>query len=121
MLPWRKMSRNIRPYAIHLRSRRSRRSLTSIGIRDHRDALAMYFRWVRQRYYIAQGNMEPELPLPAESVAATCDVLDGHRGHDVAAPVGVQFDTERLSVELMGVGASFDDEPSYPGELDLLG
>ncbi|EDU41135.1 predicted protein [Pyrenophora tritici-repentis Pt-1C-BFP] len=108
-----------RPYAIQLRSRRS---LTSIGIRNHRDALAVYFRWIRQRYYIAQTNTEHELVLPAaESVAATCDVADGHDSHDPAATVGIQFDTERINVELLGISVSPDDDVPYPNELDLLG
>ena len=65
--------------------------------------------------------MEHELASPAVSVAATSDELDGHHSHDLAAPVGVQLDTARLSVDLLGVGASFDDEVPYPGELDILG
>ena len=57
----------------------------------------------------------------AVSVAATCDVLDVHDGHDPAAPVEMQLDTERLSIELLGVGASFDNEAPHPTEFDILG
>jgi len=66
--------------------------------------------------------MEHELALPvAVSVAATCDALDVHDGHGPVAPVEMQLGTERLSVELLGVGASFDDEVPYPTEFDVLG
>ena len=57
----------------------------------------------------------------AVSVAATCDALDVHDGHDPAAPMEMQLDTQRLSVELLGVGTRFDDEVPYPTELDILG
>ncbi|KAF1831754.1 hypothetical protein BDW02DRAFT_571730, partial [Decorospora gaudefroyi] len=85
----------------------SRRSLASIGIPNHRDALAVYFRWVRQRYYRAQSVMGPDL--------GPSSTYNGDHEREM------QFDAERLSVDLMGVGMGFEGVglSGYPGEVVL--
>jgi hypothetical protein len=90
-----------------------RRSLASIGIPNHRDALAVYFRWVRQRYYRATGLMRYEA---ASSMRST----DGFEVYEGAT--AMQFDGERLRVDLLGVGARCENEivgAAYPGEIVL--
>ena len=104
--------------------RPSRRSLASIGIPDHRDVLAVYMRWVRQRYYRAQDVMRQEA---APVVASTPDSCDGEADEeqDVTAPQSsLQFDAERLGVDLLGTGSRFETEGSvygYPAEIDVVG
>jgi len=109
------------PYAVKLPFRRS---LASIGIPSHRDALAVYFHWVRQRYYRAQDVMGDELASSVRSAAGSCDAsrMDDY---DLAEPRSrVQSDTERFRVDLLSVGAGFEGETgvlAYPGEIDVRG
>ena len=90
-----------------------RRSLAFIGIPNHCDALAVYFRWVRQRYYRANGLMRYE----AASSTRSTDEFEVYEGATV-----MQFDGERLRVDLLGVGARCENEMvgvAYPGEIVL--
>ena len=110
------------PYAVKLPSRRS---LASIGIPNHRDALAVYFRWVRQRYYRAEGVMRADLASSVESVASSSDASSGDDESDFAQPrTRFQRDTKMLSIDLLSIGAKFEDEGialAYPGEIDVRG
>ncbi|KAL1801674.1 hypothetical protein ACET3X_002016 [Alternaria dauci] len=116
------MSRNAHLYAVKLTSRRS---LVSIGIPNHRDVLAVYFHWVRQRYYRAHNVMRDELAPSVKSVASSCDVSDGDDECDFATPcVRFQRDTETPGIDLLNIGAEFEDEAiafPYPGEIDVRG
>jgi len=109
------------PYAVKLPFRRS---LASIGIPSHRDALAVYFHWVRQRYYRAQDVVGDELASSVRSVVGSCDVsrMDDY---DLAETRSrVQSDTERFRVDLLSIGAGLEGEAvalAYPGEIDVRG
>jgi hypothetical protein len=102
----------------------SRRSLAHIGIPNHRDALAIYFRWVRQRYYRAHVVMGYEAAPSAESIGTSYPVLDAYDEQDFAtSAMDIHFDTERLRVDLLGMGAMFDGAVvglAYPCEIVLV-
>lgn len=110
------------PYAVKLPFRRS---LACIGIPNHRDALAVYFHWVRQRYYRAQDVMGDELASSVRSVASSCDASSRMDDYDLAEPrLRVQSDTERFRVDLLSIGAGFEGDAvalAYPGEIDVRG
>jgi hypothetical protein len=101
----------------------SRRSLAHIGIPNHRDALAVYFRWVRQRYYRAHAVMEYEAAPSAVSTDISYSVLDVYDERDfVTSAMDIQFDAERLRVDLLSVGAMFEGAAvgtAYPCEIVL--
>jgi hypothetical protein len=111
------------PYAVKLPSRNP---LASIGIPNHRDALAVYFRWVRQRYYGAHNLMADELASSVESVASLSDAssrVDDERDF-TRTRLRVQRDTERFRVDLLSIGANFEGEAvalAYPREIDVRG
>ncbi|KAF2830326.1 hypothetical protein CC86DRAFT_367111 [Ophiobolus disseminans] len=95
-----------------------RTSLRCIGIPDAHDALAVYFRWVRQaRYYRADAAMGPE---GTSSVAA----LHGEQQLPLApvARARVVVDGASLSRDLTCVGAWAEAGrmEGYPLELDIL-
>jgi len=102
-----------------------RRSLASIGIPSHRDALAVYFHWVRQRYYRAQDVMGDELASSVRSVVGSCDASSRMDDYDLTEPRSrVQSDTERFRVDLLSIGAGFEGEAvalSYPTGIDVRG
>ena len=110
------------PYAVKLPFRRS---LASIGIPSHRDALAVYFHWVRQRYYRAQDVMGDELASSVRSVAGSCETSSRMDDYDHAEPRSrFQSDTERFRIDLLSIGAGFEGEDgvlAYPGEIDVRG
>lgn len=95
----------------------SRSSLACIGIPDHRDLLAIYFRWVRQRYYRAHAEMGPKLASSARSTSASSEQ------REVLSPVvEMHFDMARLVEDVFGVGARFEGEATrYAREIDVLG
>jgi hypothetical protein len=101
----------------------SRRSLAHIGIPNHRDALAVYFRWVRQRYYRAHTVMAFEVAPSAASTCTSYPALDAHDERDFAtSAVDIQFDAERLRVDLLGVGGMSEGVAvglAYPCEIVL--
>ncbi|CAO2655516.1 Nn.00g043190.m01.CDS01 [Neocucurbitaria sp. VM-36] len=107
-------ARLARPFGVKLPSRSS---LAAIGIPDHRDALAIYFRWVRQRYYRAHALMGPEL---ADSV---CPASESNELHASLSPaLGMPFDMNRLAVDVSCVGARFEGEAlKYAREIDVVG
>ncbi len=81
-----------------------RRSLAHIGVPDHRDALAIYLRWVRQRYYLAKAKKNHNLPQGL----STCSK--------------VQFDMARISNDVFGAVGGFEaDLMPYASEIDLVG
>lgn len=110
------------PYAVKLPFRRS---IASIGIPSHRDALAVYFHWVRQRYYRAQDVMGGELASSVRSVATSSDASSRTDDYDLAEPRSrIQSDTVRFRVDLLSIGACFEGEAvalAYPGEIDVRG
>jgi hypothetical protein len=84
----------------------SRRSLVHIGIPNHRDALAVYFRWVRQRYYRAHAVTAYKGAPTASSTDIPYPVLDEQ---DFAtSAMDIEFDAESMRVDLLGVGAMFE-------------
>jgi len=109
------------PYAVKLPFRRS---LASIGIPSHRDALAVYFHWVRQRYYRAQDVMGDELASSVRSVVGSCDA-SGVDDYDLAEPRSrVQSDTERFEIDTLNIGAGFEGDAvalAYPTDIDVRG
>lgn len=102
-----------RPFGVKLPSRSS---LAAIGIPDHRDALAIYLQWVRQRYYRAHVLSGPEL---ADSV---CSVSSDELHEPLEPASSVQFDMDRVVVDVYGIGARFEGEALiYAREIDLVG
>ncbi|KNG49860.1 hypothetical protein DDE82_001594 [Stemphylium lycopersici] len=115
------MSRNVPRCTV---KRPSRRSLASLGIPDHRDVLTVYIHWARQRYYRAQDVMRQD----ATSVVASPHESGGAEPDEeqdaTASPPSLHFDAERLGVDLLGTGSSFETEGSeygYPAEIDVVG
>ncbi|CBX91511.1 predicted protein [Plenodomus lingam JN3] len=69
-----------------------RRSLGRHGIPPHRDALAVYIHWARQRYYIARGHSGTHVPHGvAAGTAAVTHVYDEGRSMNDLRGVGAQF------------------------------
>jgi hypothetical protein len=101
-----------------------RRSLTYTGIPNHRDALAVYFRWVRRSSYRAHPTMWHDAASSAVSVIVYPE-LDAYDGQDFStAAIDISFDAERLRVDLLGVGERFGDEGmglAYPCQIDING
>lgn len=81
-----------------------RRSLAHIGVPDHRDALAIYLRWVRQRYYFTKVEKKQNLP------------------QELSPCSKVQFDMARISNDVFGAVGGFEAElMPYASEIDLVG
>ncbi|USP81791.1 hypothetical protein yc1106_09065 [Curvularia clavata] len=108
----------------------SHHALATSGIPDHRDVLAIYFRWVRQRYFqFHEGMMQQDGPSSAASTRNSDDALDALNeihGLDSGAPLAnLSFDAQRLSTDLLEMGAGFGGNdalmPGYPSELELIG
>ncbi|KAH7384700.1 hypothetical protein BKA66DRAFT_441261 [Pyrenochaeta sp. MPI-SDFR-AT-0127] len=111
------MSRNTHRYAVKLPSRRS---LGSIGIPDHHDALAIYFHWVRQRYYRAHAEMKPAHSSSSSSTHSA------REANDVAEPFSplfeMQFDMARFTADTLNVGAWVEGEAiMYAQDIDMVG
>jgi hypothetical protein len=98
--------------------------LREIGIPDEHDALAIYFRWLRQARYIRE-EAGPELPSSVRSVAASD--IQQRPSSQSRISTGVQFNGASLSYDLLCVGARFDEAGAgaqvagYASELDILG
>ncbi|KAF2853037.1 hypothetical protein T440DRAFT_466049 [Plenodomus tracheiphilus IPT5] len=82
------------------------RSLDPYGIPDHRDALAVYIRWVRQRHYLLHSNLRPRFTLP---VAANTESR-------------YKYDKSWSTDDLLGIGGQFESEAEnvgYPHQIDI--
>ena len=69
--------------------------------------------------------MRAGLASSVESVASSCDASSGDDESDFAQPrMRFQRDTKMLSIDLLSIGAKFEDEGialAYPGEIDVRG
>ena len=69
--------------------------------------------------------MRADLASSVESVASSSDSSSGDDESDFAQPrTTFQRDTRMLSIDLLSIGAKFEDEGialAYPGEIDVRG
>lgn len=80
--------------------------------------LAVYFRWVRQRYFLAHP-LKGARPLSVRAVETAS--IQTHTPY-VPAAAGAQVPTTMSTTDFFGIGTSFDGEATdvgYPRELDF--
>ncbi|KAF2110746.1 hypothetical protein BDV96DRAFT_635342 [Lophiotrema nucula] len=88
----------------------TRRSLAHLGVPDGRDVLAVYFWWVRQRYYRAQTQHVPD---SSEYASSTRSVLGEEDREPLSPRPGMELGQGWMKEKgwesvLCGVGGQFD-------------